>query len=70
MQRAFVDVLLCRACGGRLRLIATIVDPGTIRGMLRALGLATEAADRAPPSACPVDTGDRSDLISHTIPIH
>ena len=44
MQRAFdVDVLLCRACDGRLRLIAIILDPRTIRGMLRSLGLATEA---------------------------
>ena len=52
MQRAFdVDVLVCRACGGRLRLIATILDPGTIRAMLRSLGLATEAADRGPPRA-------------------
>jgi hypothetical protein len=52
MRRAFdVDVLVCRACGGRLRLIATILDPGTIRAMLRSLGLATEAADRGPPSA-------------------
>jgi Putative transposase len=54
MQRAFdVDVLLCRACDGRLRLIAIILDPRTIRGMLRSLGLATEAADRAPPSPYP-----------------
>ena len=52
MQRAFdVDVLVCRACGGRLQLIATILDPETIRAMLRSLGLATEAADRGPPSA-------------------
>jgi hypothetical protein len=45
-----LDVLLCRACDGRLRLIAIILDPRTIRGMLRSLGLATEAADRAPRS--------------------
>jgi hypothetical protein len=52
MQRAFeVDVLVCRTCGGRLQLIATILDPETIRAMLRSLGVATEAADRGPPSA-------------------
>jgi hypothetical protein len=52
MRRAFdVDVLVCRVCGGRLRLIATILDPGTIRAMLGSLGLTTEAADRGPPSA-------------------
>jgi hypothetical protein len=50
MQRAFdVDVLACRACGGRLRLIATILDPATIRAILRSKGLATETVDRAPP---------------------
>jgi hypothetical protein len=52
MQRAFdVDVLACRACGGRLRLIATILDPSTIRAILRSMGLATETTDRAPPGA-------------------
>jgi putative transposase/transposase-like zinc-binding protein len=53
MQRAFdVDVLICRACGGRLQLIATILDPATIRAILRSMGVATEAAaDRAPPGA-------------------
>jgi Putative transposase len=51
MQRAFdVNVLVCRACGCRLRFIATILDPATIRAILRSMGLATEAADRAPPS--------------------
>ena len=52
MRRAFdVDVLACRACGGRLQLIATILDPVTIRAILRSMGVATEAADRAPPGA-------------------
>ena len=46
-----VDVLLCPGCGGRLRLIATILDPRTIRAMLLSLGLPTEAADRSPPDA-------------------
>jgi hypothetical protein len=52
MRRVFdVDVLACRACGGRLRLIATILDPATIRAILRLKGLATETVDRAPPDA-------------------
>jgi hypothetical protein len=51
MQRAFDVDVICRACGGRVRLIATILDPGTIRAMLLAMGLVTEAADRAPPDA-------------------
>ena len=55
MRRAFdVDVLVCRACGGRLRLIATILDPATIRAILRSMGLATEATDRAPPRLMPL----------------
>jgi hypothetical protein len=50
MRRAFdVDALVCCACGCRLRFIATILDPATIRAILRSMGLATEAADRAPP---------------------
>jgi hypothetical protein len=52
MARAFeVDVLGCRRCGGRLRLMATIVDPRAIRALLCSLGLPTEteAPDRAPP---------------------
>lgn len=32
-------------------LIATILDPATIRAILRSMGVATEAADRAPPGA-------------------
>ena len=44
-------MLVCRACGARLRLIATILDPTTIRAILRSMGVATEAADRAPPGA-------------------
>jgi hypothetical protein len=52
MQRAFdVDVLVCCACGCRLRFIGTILDPATIRAILRSMGLASEAADRAPPGA-------------------
>ena len=54
MARAFdVDVLCCRRCGGRLRLMGTILDPRAIQALLimRSLGLPTETADRAPPGA-------------------
>jgi Putative transposase len=35
MRRAFdIDVLACPRCGGRLRLIATVEDPGAIRAIL------------------------------------
>ena len=51
MRRAFdLDVQACPACGGRLRLIATILDPRTIRAMLLSLGLPADVADRAPPA--------------------
>ena len=39
MRRAFdIDVLACPQCGGRLRLIATVEDPGATRAILAALG--------------------------------
>jgi hypothetical protein len=50
MRRAFdLDVQACPNCGGRLRLIATIVDPRTIRALLRSLGVRAEVTERAPP---------------------
>ncbi len=52
MARAFeVDVLCCGRCGGRLRLIATILDPAAIRALLGSLAVPTETPDRAPPVA-------------------
>jgi Putative transposase len=57
MRRAFDwDVLACPRCGGRLRLIALIFDPGTIDTMQRFLA-PTESADRAPPVCVPVSVG-------------
>ena len=50
MRRAFDwDVLACPRCGGRLRLIALIFDPGTIEALQRSL-VPSESADRAPPA--------------------
>ena len=50
MRRAFdLDVQACPNCGGRLQLIATIVDPRTIHALLLSLGVRAEVAERAPP---------------------
>ena len=50
MRRAFdLDVQACPNCDGRLRLIATIVDPQTIRALLLSLGVRAVVAERAPP---------------------
>jgi hypothetical protein len=53
MHRAFaLDVLACPRCGGRLRLIATVHDPGVVRAILAHLGLAPapDPPDRPRPS--------------------
>ena len=52
MRRPFdIDVLACLRCGGRLRLIATMEDPGVICRILAHLGLQlpTESPGPAPP---------------------
>jgi hypothetical protein len=50
MRRAFdLDAQACPNCGGRLQLIATIVDPRTIRALLLSLSVRAEVAERAPP---------------------
>jgi hypothetical protein len=52
MRRAFaLDVLACPACGGRLRLIALIVDPDTVGTLLASAGVSATLGDRAPPAA-------------------
>ena len=41
MPRALaLDVVACPRCGGRLRLIAIVHDPGVVRAILAHLGLA------------------------------
>ena len=42
------DVLLCRHCGGRRRLLAAIHDPESIRRVLIAMGLSTQVPVLAP----------------------
>ena len=39
----------CAACGGRLRIIAAVTDPASIRGYLEGVGLPALALPRAPP---------------------
>jgi hypothetical protein len=55
MQRSFgFDVLACPRCGGRLRLIALIDEPGVIRRILSHPGLPTEVPAARPSRAPPI----------------
>jgi hypothetical protein len=75
LRRTFaIDVLTCPECGGRLRLLATIDDPGVIEKILRHLGLPVEPPAperaRAPASlsaALPGFDGaaDATDVLTH-----
>jgi hypothetical protein len=51
MRRIFeIDVLACPRCGGRMRVLATIEEPGVVEKILRHVGLAAEpVVPRAPP---------------------
>jgi len=52
MRRAFeIDVLACPRCGGRMRLIATVDDPGVIRRILAHLRRSGQSPGPAPPVA-------------------
>jgi hypothetical protein len=48
-----LDVLACPKCGGRMKVIATITEPGLVRRILRSMGLSTEIPARAPPRSFP-----------------
>jgi hypothetical protein len=49
LQRCFsIDVLSCPACGGRMRLVALVTEPKSIRRFLRGLGEPTEPPVREP----------------------
>ena len=59
MRRAFErDVLACPRCGGRMRLLATIEDPRTIRRILAHRRLPPEGPDPSPSRPPPGTTGD------------
>jgi hypothetical protein len=54
MRRAFgLDVLACDHCGGRLRLLATIHDPGAIAAILDHRGLPYHAPTLRPARSPP-----------------
>jgi len=58
MQRAFaIDVLACPECGGRLRLLATIISSDAIQRILSHLQLPTSLPVLAPARAPPGDVG-------------
>jgi hypothetical protein len=57
MQRAFeIDVLACPRCGSRMHLIATVDDPGAIRGILASLGLSQSGQSPGPAPPVPIAT--------------
>ena len=50
LARVFsVDLSECAACGGRLRIIAALTDPASIRTYLEGVGLPAVPPPRAPP---------------------
>jgi hypothetical protein len=54
LRRVFaVDVLLCGRCGGRMRIIAALMDATSAARLLRHLGLPAEAPIAAPPRGPP-----------------
>jgi hypothetical protein len=53
-KRVFaIDIEVCRRCGGKLRVIASIEEPNVIERILEHLGCSTESADSANPSRAP-----------------
>ena len=65
LKRSFaIDILKCSACGGKMRVIATIKDPAVIRKILGHLDLPFGAPKRMPPRAPPqmeMDTSNDND---------
>ena len=50
LKRVFaIDIAVCRRCGGRLRVIASIEDPAVIERILEHLARTGESADPAHP---------------------
>jgi hypothetical protein len=48
LRRCFeTDVLACSSCGGRLRVLGEITEPGAVRLVLESLGMATDAPEPA-----------------------
>ena len=54
LARVFaLAVTVCPACGGRLRLIAALTDPVSVRRYLHGVGLPTEPPALSPPRTPP-----------------
>jgi len=54
LKRVFaIDIEVCRRCGGRLRVIASIEEPEVIERILEHLGRDAEPVDPAHPSRAP-----------------
>ena len=54
LKRVFtIDIEVCRRCGGRLRVIASIEEQATIDRILEHLGRDAESGDPAHPSWAP-----------------
>ena len=65
MRRAFdLDVLDCPRCGGRLRLIAFIMDRSTLRKLLGHAKLPTEPPGQAPARDSPHEREDPFDDVA------
>jgi len=59
LKRVFaIDIEICRRCGGRLRVIASIEEPAVIERILGHLGCAIELVDSSHPCRAP-PTSDR-----------
>jgi hypothetical protein len=59
MRRVFdIDVLMCRRCGSRMRVLATLEDPRTVEQILRPLGLPSAPVRPDPAQPPPEFVGD------------
>ena len=50
-----IDVLHCEKCGGRLKLVAMVTDPGSIHRFLTGVGLPTGPPGTGPSTTAPTD---------------
>ena len=58
MRRVFeLDVLVCRWCGGRRKVLAAICDADSIAKVLGAMGLSSEVPELTPARGPPGDGG-------------
>ncbi|HUG82363.1 MAG TPA: hypothetical protein VML01_11915 [Bryobacterales bacterium] len=58
LKRVFhIEIEICRRCGGKLRVIASIEEPQVIERILNHLGRDSESLDLTPPSRAPPQRG-------------